>query len=251
MDKISIIIPVHNASDFLDDTIWSVLRQTYSYLELILVDDASSDDSAEICKKYALANPSVIRFLPSESRVALGAAETRNRGVKAASGRFICFLDADDLWMPEKLERQVRFMREKACAFSFMSYEFANKKARGTGKIAHVPEQISREEALRNTTIFTSTVMFDTFRLSKDKLLMPNVKSEDTATWWTILREMDAYGLDQPLVLYRRSGHTLSSNKLRAIARIWNLYRRVERLNRREALKNFFSWGKNAVRRRV
>ena len=253
MDKISIIVPVHNAKDFLEETIWSVLKQTYSYIELILVDDASDDGSTEICKQYAMASPSTVRFLSSESRIAIGAAETRNRGIKAASGRFICFLDADDLWEPEKLEKQVRFMREKGCAFSFTGYEFTKKDGRKTGKIVRVPEKITYGEALKNTTIFTSTVMFDTFRISKDRLLMPNVKSEDTATWWKILRsEVNAaYGLDEPLVSYRRSGGTLSSNKLKAVSRIWGLYRHNEHLCRVESLRNFFGWGKNAVRRRV
>ena len=115
-----------------------------------------------------------------------------------------------------------------------------------------MPEKITYGEALKNTTIFTSTVMFDTFRISKDRLLMPNVKSEDTATWWKILRNGTiAYGLGESLTLYRRVGHSLSSNKIEAVRRIWNLYRRVEHLNRRESFRNFFGWGRNAVKRRV
>lgn len=252
MDKVSVIIPVHNAEKFLEETIRSVLNQTYNYLEIILVDDASTDKSAEICERYVKAYPSVVRYIPAKDRFAQGAAATRNRGIRSASGRFIAFLDADDLWGPEKLEKQVAFMRKNLCAFSFTSYEFAKANGAKTGKIVKVPEKITYEEALRNTTIFTSTVMFDTFRISKDELLMPNVKSEDTATWWKILRnDTVAYGLDEPLTRYRRAGHSLSSNKLRAIRRIWNLYRHVEHLNRRESFRNFCGWGKNAVRRRV
>ena len=252
MDKISIIIPVHNAEKFLEETIRSVLSQTYSYYELILIDDASTDSSAEICEWYAKAYPSVVRYLPTKNRVPEGAAAARNRGIHAASGRFIAFLDADDLWAPEKLASQVAFMRKNLCAFSFTGYEFAKKSGARTGKIVKVPGKITYEEALKNTTIFTSTVMFDTFRISKDELLMPNVKSEDTATWWKILRSGTlAYGLNESLTLYRRAGRSLSSNKLKAVRRIWNLYRRVEHLNRRDSLHNFFGWGKNAVRRRV
>lgn len=252
MDKVSVIVPVYNAEKFLEETICSVLNQTYSYLELILVDDASTDKSAEICEWYAKAYPSAVRYIPAKDCFAQGAAATRNRGIRSASGRFIAFLDADDLWEPKKLEKQVTFMRKSLCAFSFTGYEFTKSNGARTGKIVEVPEKITYEEALKNTTIFTSTVMFDTFRISKDELLMPYVKSEDTATWWKILRNGTiAYGLDESLTLYRRVGHSLSSNKIEAVRRIWNLYRRVEHLSRRESFRNFCGWGKNAVRRRV
>ena len=248
MDKISIIIPIHNASSYLAETIQSVKAQTYKNWELILVDDHSTDNSVKIAKQFTRLKKIQLIILDNATT---GAAKARNAGIKAASGRYICFLDSDDLWKPTKLAKQVTFMREKNCAFSFTGYEFADKNGRSTHKIVRVPEKISYSEALKNTTISTITVMFDTTKLNKRAIYMPNVKSEDTATWWKILKIVDAYGLNESLSLYRRHGKTLSSNKLEAVRRIWNLYRNVECLNLRDSLYNFFGWGVNAVKRRV
>lgn len=248
MDKISIIIPIHNASRYLAEAINSVKAQTYRNWELILVDDHSTDDSAKIARKFARSKK--IRLIEQSSGLS-GAAQARNAGIKAATGRYLCFLDADDLWEPEKLAKQIAFMQKGGYAFSFTGYEFANETGGGTGKIVRVPGKINYADALKNTTIFTSTVMFDLTKLNKRAVMMPTVKSEDTATWWKILKVVDAYGLDEPLSLYRRHNHTLSSNKFEAIRRIWNLYRKVERLSIFESFSNFCGWSVNAVRRRV
>ena len=120
------------------------------------------------------------------------------------------------------------------------------------GKVVRVPETLEYKEALKNTTIFTSTVVFDTTRIDKELLNMPNVKSEDTALWWKILRNgYKAYGLDENLVFYRRPAVSLSSNKLVAIKRIWNLYRNVEKLSLPCSCYNFCFWAVRAVLRRV
>ena len=120
------------------------------------------------------------------------------------------------------------------------------------GKKVYVPQKINYKEALKNTTIWTSTVMFDMEKLKKEDIFMPNVKSEDSATWWKILKKIDyAYGLNEVLSYYRRSSGSLSSNKLIAIKRIWNLYRNVEHLNIFYSFYNFCFWAFNAVRRRI
>lgn len=138
----------------------------------------------------------------------LGAARARNLGVNEAKGRYLAYLDADDLWTPDKLEKELAFLKEKQAAFVFTGYEFADENGKGTGKIVRVPATITYKEALKNTTIFTSTVMFDMEQLSKEQLQMPQIKSEDTALWWRILREgYVACGLDQNLVKYRRAGN--------------------------------------------
>ena len=122
----------------------------------------------------------------------------------------------------------------------------------GTGKVVRVPEMMNYRQALSNTTIFTTTVMFDTEKISKELLEMPVMKSEDTALWYKVLRNgYTAYGLDENLVKYRRAGKTLSSNKLEAIRRIWNLYRKAEGLSVVRSAYHFCFWALNAVRRRV
>ena len=252
MDKmVSIVVPVYNAEKYIKETMDSVLAQTYRDWELLLVLNGCSDSTEEIVESYRLehADCNIRSIVENENK---GAAQARNRGVNEASGRYIAYVDADDIWKPEKLEHLLRFMLEKDAAFVCSGYEFADENAKGTGKIVHVPATLSYREALKNTTIFTSTVMFDTDKLPKEKIQMPVIKSEDTALWWKILREgYLAYGLDENLVLYRRPWQSLSSNKLEAIRRIWNLYRKSEGLSIWYSAYNFCFWAVRAVLRRV
>ena len=249
-DKISIIVPVYNAEKYLSETVNSVRSQTYDNWELLLIDDGSTDASRQVIEELLLKNPDErIRLLVKENS---GAARTRNTGLDIAAGRYIAYLDADDLWQKEKLEKQLNFMQGKGAAFSFTGYEFADENGRGTGKVVKVPETLSYKQALKNTTIFTSTVMFDTKRISKEQLVMPVIKSEDTALWFRVLHQgYTAYGLNENLVRYRRVGNSLSSNKLEALRRIWNLYRKAEKLSLPYSMYNFFFWAIRAVKRRL
>ena len=227
---VSIIIPVHNKSEYLAETVDSVLAQDYSDFEVIFIDDASSDGSAEIIKTY-LNDPkgAVLRGIFISPGENAGAAEARNIGLRAANGRYIAFLDADDLWDKNKLSAQISFMRENNYSFTFTDYEYMDKHGRRTGIVTRIPKSITYKQALKNTVIFTSTVMFDTEIIDKNDILMKNVPYEDTATWWYILKKYGpAYGVRENLVRYRRGGKTLSSNKFTAALRAWNLYRRVE-----------------------
>lgn len=250
-ETVSIIVPVYNAEEYIVETIRHVVAQTYTDWELLLVVDGCGDRSAQVIGEYKEAEgESRLRLLVQEENQ--GAAKARNRGLQEARGRYIAYVDADDLWMPEKLELELQFMKEKQAAFVFSGYEFADQDGTGTGKVVHVPEQLDYRKALRNTTIFTSTVLFDTERIPRELLEMPDIKSEDTALWWKVLRNgYTAYGLDQNLVLYRRPARSLSSNKLEAIRRIWNLYRRAEGLSIPASLYNCCFWAVRAVLRRV
>lgn len=250
-ELVSIIVPVYNVEKLIKETMDSVLAQTYPHWELLLVEDGSKDNSAGIIMDYiAEKGDNRIRLIRQPSNQ--GAARARNRGLEEARGRYISYLDADDLWVPEKLEKQIEFMKEKDAAFSFTGYEFADENGIGLGKIVRVPETLSYRQALSNTTIFTTTVMFDTEKISKELLEMPQIKSEDTALWWKVLRTgCVAYGLDENLARYRRAGRTLSSNKLEAIRRIWNLYRKAEGLSLIRSMWHFCFWAARAVWRRL
>lgn len=245
---VSIVMPAHNAADFIDDAIHSVLGQTYENWELLVVDDASTDKTLEVVKQFGDARIRVI-----SCKCNGGAAKARNRGIRAARGAALCFIDADDLWQPGKLAAQLEFMKEKDAAFVFASYVFADKKGRPNGKVVRVPETITYRQALRNTTIWTSTVMFDMRKLSKKDVEMPDVRrGQDTATWWKVLKKVDkAYGMWEVMAIYRRSEKTLSSNKITALKRTWNLYRNVEHLNLFKSWHCFAWYLFNAVRRRV
>ena len=248
---VSIIVPVYNAENYIEETVSGVAAQTYEDWELLLVEDRSTDGTLrriqDCMEKEGTGRIRLIRQ-PSNR----GAAQARNRGLQEAKGRYIAYLDADDLWVPEKLERELHFLKEKDAAFVFTGYEFADQQGKGTGKVVHVPDTLSYRQALGNTTIFTSTVMFDTKRIDRKLLEMPDVKSEDTALWFQVLRNgYTAYGLDENLVRYRRAGRTLSSNKLEALGRIWNLYRAQEHLSLPCSAYYFCQWAARAVKRRI
>ncbi len=248
---VSVIVPVYRVENYIVETMDCVRRQTCTDWELLLVEDCGGDGCVDIIRRYMEETGDTrIRLLRQPKN--MGAAQARNRGVEEARGRYIAYLDADDLWEPEKLERELAFMREKDAAFVFTGYEFADENGRGTGKVVHVPKTLTYREALKNTTIFTTTVMFDTEKVGKELLRMPAMKSEDTALWWKILRTgIVAYGLDENLVKYRRPGKTLSSNKLEAMRRIWNLYRKAEGMSVWNSAYHFCFWAVRAVKRRV
>ena len=247
-DLVSVIVPVYNAAEYIGETIESVLAQTYCEWELLLVDDGSKDASCEIMEGYAKKDER-IQVIHKENE---GAAKARNTGVRMAKGRYIAYLDADDLWTPDKIEKEVGFAKEYNAAFCFTGYEFADEKGKGTGKIVKVPRTLTYKQAMKNTTIFTSTVLFDLSKLSKEDIQMPVVKSEDTALWWKVLKQGNvAYGLNENLVKYRRVAHSLSSNKWEAIKRIWNLYRKQEGLSVIVSAYYFVFWAVRAVLRRI
>ncbi len=250
-EMVSVVVPVYHAERYMEETMDCVRAQTYTNWELLLVVDGPEDPTVEVIQKYLekTGEKRIHLFIQEKNQ---GAALARNRGMSEAKGRYIAYLDADDLWKPDKLEKEVDFMRQKDAAFAFTGYEFADEDGKGTGKVVRVPEKLTYKEALKNTTIFTTTVMFDTKKIDKAMLEMPNMKSEDTALWWKVLRSgYVAYGLDENLVYYRRPSVSLSSNKIVAIKRIWNLYRQAEKLSIPYSCYNFCFWAVRAVIRRV
>lgn len=252
-EMVSIIVPVYRAQAFIAETIAMVRKQTYHNWELILVDDASPDDSAKLIQNMIdekSTEEERIRLIRKEKNE--GAAKARNTGIALAQGRYIAFLDADDIWFPDKLEKELAFMKKKQAGFAFTAYEFGDENAKGTGKTVTVPEQLTYRKALSRTIIFTTTVIFDTKVIPKELIRMPEVESEDTATWWKILRAgYTAYGLNEVLAIYRRPEKSLSSNKFIAMKRIWNLYRKEEKLALPDSIFCFCLWAIRATLRRI
>lgn len=247
--KISIIVPIYNAERFLDDTIKTVLNQTYSNWELLLVNDCTKDNSKKIYERYS--KDEKIKWFDLEKNS--GAAIARNKGIELSTGDYLCFLDSDDLWEEDKLQKQLDFMTINNYEFSFTGYEFADENGKPNGKKVFVPSKINYKMALKNTTIWTSTVMLNMKKLNKEDIYMPNVRrGQDTATWWKILKKVDyAYGLNEILSFYRRTNESLSSNKLKALKRTWYLYRHVEKLGVICSSYNFIWYCFNAVKRRI
>lgn len=183
--KVSIITPVYNSEKFINDTISSVLNQTYTNWEMILVDDCSTDNSKKIINEYVEKDS---RFKYIKLSQNSGAAVARNTAIKAATGRFLAFLDSDDAWEPEKLDLQIKFMIENKVGFSFTSYKIVDENGKPTGKIVSVPSTINYEELLKNTIIGCLTVVID-----KDvvgDIQMPNLRArQDFVTWLSILKK--------------------------------------------------------------
>lgn len=245
---VSIVTPVYNSEKFISETIDSIQNQTYKHWELILVDDCSSDNSYDIISKY-IKYDKRIRYIKLEKNS--GAAVSRNTGIKNAKGRFIAFLDSDDIWLPEKLEKQVKYMLDKKIGFTFTSYRYMKEDGTKTNKVAKAPYKINYNGLLKNTIIGCSTVVLD--RQIVGDFLMPLVrKGQDTATWLMILRNQKyAYGMEEILVDYRLVGNSLSSNKIKALKRTWNIYRSVEKINVFKSTYVFCFYVFNAIKKRL
>lgn len=246
-EKVSVIIPVYNAENWISETIQSVKAQSYKNYEIILIDDASTDQSVQKIEPYLRKN---IFLLKNEQNC--GVAISRNKGLECATGRYICFLDADDFWSRNKLKKQIEFMKEKRCAFSYTAFRYTDEKGKTKGKKVNVPLILNYQHALKDTRILTISVMFDTEKIEKRLLQMPNIKSEDIATWWKILKNgYLAYGLNEDLVYYRRGHQTMTSNKISWSKNRWRLYRETEGLSIIKSLYYFIHYAFYAIIKRI
>lgn len=246
---ISIITPVYNSADLIQSTIDSIQQQTYPQWELILVNDASQDDSLAICQTYADADE---RIKVIDLPVNQGAAVARNTGLEQAQGEYIAFVDSDDVWAPEKLERQLKFMQEHHYGFTYTGLARMNLSGEIIQDSVPIPLKTSYRQLLKNTAIACSTVMIN--RQIVGDFRMPNLRrGQDTATWLMLMRErnIEAYGLDKVLNYYRQVPGSISSNRWTALKRTWHLYRNVEKLPLFQAIYYFIWYGFNAVRRRL
>jgi teichuronic acid biosynthesis glycosyltransferase TuaG len=223
---VSIVTPAYNATRFVPQTIESVLSQTHHDWELLIVDDCSTDDTASLVGRYA-AHDGRVRLLRHELNG--GPAQARQTALQASRGRYIAFLDSDDLWLPQKLEHQLAFMQRTQAALSFTQFRRVDAEGRTLGRLIDVPEQLSYRALLKNTAIATSTVVID--RQQTGPLEMKRTYYDDYALWLEILRRgFVAHGLREDLMRYRVLGNSVSRNKLRSAAMVWRLYRDVERL---------------------
>lgn len=229
-DKVTVVTPSWNSEKYIQETIKSVQAQTYQNWEMIIVDDCSTDKTIEIIESIAKVDPRV-QVLRQDKNSGAGAARTRS--MQNATGRFIAYLDADDIWKPDKLEKQVQFMKEKNCGFSCTSYEVINDAGEPLCKYVRMLPKVDYVGFLTNNLLQTVGIMVDTDKVDKKYLVMPDIRRrQDAATWLQVLKAgYDCYGLDEILAEYRRTVGSLSSNKFKAIKGIWKLYRDIEHLS--------------------
>lgn len=245
---VSIITPVYNAEKFIEETIQSVQNQTYKEWEMIIVDDCSCDNS-EIIIKDMQERDSRIKYI--RLRENSGAAMARNVALENSNGRYIAFLDSDDLWANSKLEEQIRFMNDKKCGFTFTSYEFINEDGSKLDKIVKIPEQIDYNELLKNTIICCSTVVIDRNLVGEFRMILIR-KGQDVATWLKILKYYKfAYGINNNLLKYRLVKGSLSRNKLGVFKKMWTIYRNIEKLTLIKSIHVFTCYSLNAIKKRI
>lgn len=245
---VSVITPTYNSAPYIKSTIESVKAQTHSHWEMVIVDDCSTDETRDILIREAAKEPRIkLHFLEENS----GAAVARNTAINHAAGRYIAFLDADDQWLPQKLEKQLAFMEENDLAFTFTQYSIMDQDSNDTGKVIDIPDKIDYHGLLKNTIIGFLTVMVNIEKTGHFQ--MPNIRTrQDFALELDLLkRGLTAYGLKEPLSRYRVVKGSISSNKLKTAKRNWQVYRKIENLSLGYSMWCFVNYAYNAVKKRV
>jgi teichuronic acid biosynthesis glycosyltransferase TuaG len=225
---VSIITPAYNSRRFISDTIESVKSQTYTAWEMIVVDDCSFDNTCEVVEQKAKLDER-IRLIRVDKNS--GPAIARNIALEAASGRYIAFLDSDDIWLPQKLERQIAFMQQGGIAFSYTNYRRMREQGDLYGKLIKLPLSLDYWGLLKNTGIAGClTVMID--REMTGDFWMPDLPhGEDLVLWLQLIKKgFTAFGLSEDLARYRIVGNSTSRNKRRAAKEVWRVYRDIEKL---------------------
>lgn len=248
-DLVSIITPAYNNLEFIKQTIESVQKQTYKNWEMIIVDDCSTDDTQGLVKKISQKDDR-IKYIKLKNNS--GAAIARNRALSESKGRFIAYLDADDLWKKNKIQSQIDFMLAHDYAFVCSDYEKIDINNKVLKQVK-IPKEVDYKKFLRNTIIQTVGVMIDSRKTGKELLKMPNIRRrQDAATWCKLLKAgFNCYGVPEFLSCYRVVPNSLSSNKFKAIKGTWYLYRKIEKLSFMYALFCFFGYAINAIKKRI
>ena len=208
---ISVITPVYNSEKFLEAAITSVQNQTYSNWEMILVDDASTDNSEKIAEEFYSEDS---RIIYEKLPVNRGPAVSRNRAIELATGEYIAFLDSDDFWAPDKLEIQIDFMKKNNCDVSFSSYLLVDEEGNSLRKKVIAMPVLSYEKLLRNNYIGNLTGMYCSGTIGK--VFSPQIrKRQDWGVWLEAIKRSGkpALGIELDLSFYRKRKDSVSTNK--------------------------------------
>lgn len=246
-ELVSVIMPCYNPTLHLVDSVKSVLMQTYSNLELLIIDDASAKPVQEMIIEFL--TDERVRFIQQSENQ--GVAVTRNIGLNQSRGRYVAFLDCDDLWHPDKLEQQLYTMNTYQVPFVYSAYEVIRNNSDNVINIIRVPQWIDYQKLMKNTIIGCLTVLID--RKETGYFEMPILSvGEDTATWLNILKKGHvAYGIQIPLAKYRVTNISLSSNKWRMMKGTWKMYRKTQNLNIIKCFFCFSCYAFNAIKKRI
>ncbi|WP_041809173.1 glycosyltransferase family 2 protein [Evansella cellulosilytica] len=239
MPLISIITPTYNSENYIADTIESVLAQTLDDWEMIIVDDCSTDNTTSVIRSYVEKDERV-KLIQLEKNS--GAAIARNTAISHSVGKYIAFLDGDDQWLPEKLEKQLQYMQEKGASFSFTKYKTMDQKGEETGTIVDAPETVNYHQLLKHNVIGCLTVMLDVEKVGQVKMV--DIRSrQDYVLWLELCKKgFEAHGIQEVLAKYRVSQHSLSSNKVKMAKQNWKVYREIEDLSLLKSLWYFINY---------
>lgn len=242
---ISVITPAYNAERFIGETIESVLNQTYPHWEMVIVDDCSTDRTVDIIKKYQQKDK---RIKLIQLKKNSGAAVARNTAMAHATGRYIAFLDSDDLWTEDKLEKQLAFMQENDIAFSFTRYARMKEDGTVTNAVADAPHHVGYNDLMKHCVIGCLTVMLDREKIGDLKMM--NIRTrQDYVYWLTITKKGHlAYGMPDTLAKYRLVQGSISSNKWKAAKRNWYVYRHIEKQSLLKSIWYFANYAFTSVK---
>ena len=221
---VSIVMPAYNCEKYVVEAINSVLAQTYRNWELLVLDDGSKDKTLQIIEEFSQKD-SRIKALPNGKN--MGVSATRNRGIELASGEWIAFLDSDDMWKPEKLEKQFEIVEKEAAEFLFTGSSYINEEGEPYKGIFEVPEKITYKKLRNQNVISCSSVLvkkkyFEHIKMEKDEM------HEDYAVWLRILKTgVTAFGVNEPLLIYRISRNSKSGNKMKTVKMTYKVFRFV------------------------
>jgi len=237
---ITVITPAYNCEKLLSESVESVKSQTYTNWELIVIDDHSTDNTRLIIKKFASDDD---RIKPIFLEANGGVANARNKGIAAARGKYVAFLDSDDLWMPDKLAKHVEYMEKNNYDFTYSNYKLIGYDGKFLKNMTFKKNRVNYKELLNLNQIGCLTVVVRSEIIKR--VMMPNLKHEDYATWLTILKKHVKYAerIDAILAAYRKSNGSVSSNKLRTIPWTWNIYRNNQKLSFANSLKQLAIFG--------
>lgn len=227
-ELVSIIMPTYNSEKFILKTIESVINQSYKNWELIITDDHSTDNTVELIKS-SYVNENRIRVYPLS--INQGAAVARNNSIKEAKGRYIAFLDSDDIWFPRKLEKQLAFMQKTKCDLTYSSFIVVNEKGEKKGYV-NADNKVTYKSLLKRDTIGCLTVMYDTAK--NGKVYMPLIrKRQDWALWLNILKQDNviSLGIKDTLAQYTLRQDSLSSNKIKLLKYTWQIFYKIENMS--------------------
>lgn len=245
MEKVSIITPAYNASKYIEQTIKSVMSQTYDNWEMLIVDDGSRDDTAEIVKRFTLIDPRIRLLMQSNA----GSAAARNNALRNASGQLICFLDADDLWDAIFLESQVRFLKQMKASIVLASYRRIDENDNEILKPFVVPSKVSYHDLLKTCSISCLTALYDK-RVIGDVFFDEDLKSmrDDFVFWLQILKKIPyAYGNKDVLASYRVFSASTTGNKKKVIKPQFNVYYKVEKMGVLKSVYYLVHWAINGL----